>query len=840
VSKTVTDSDFQICLKNNSCCNIKACVENKDYFSGKYGGGIMDGPLKKIAICALSILIVFFIAGYTLAEEVYFADATPGSSTHLNHVSLFIDGTDTSTVRLRAEVPAGKRLKAYNLFWNYDSTIIGNIQTAAVAGSSFPPGNINNDSANQRIVINGFNISGVSGPTTIDLIDITFNGNGKGCHNSTITVNSFGSGSADQFPPTPDDIKICTTAVPTQFSFTNETLSQSAGDIGAMAVQLQDEDGDPANAHEIFTVYLTSDSPRGVFYNAAGDTVITSVNIPQGSAYASFQYYDETKGAPTITAAHASYSNAVQQQTISAGPLTQMKVFPQNVTLSKTDLQQFFIAGKDDFENEVSNFGVINWEITGGIGSIDTAGVFTAQAIGTGAVRATSSINNIEALSGDIDVTCCDINSDNKVDLKDLVLGLKVVTNTGDANYSMPSLSVPVIKIMNTEAHYNMDTSNNVWFNTGDMAIISADKLVQALNNGHIKIETRNQNGLGTEGDIIVASSINLDSINAANILTLSANKNITINGEINANKNGVDLNTLYTSGNIIINETVSSVSGPINIQSSGLVSMGADAIVEAGAPITITAYDDISISTIKITADSNINDITIVSFEGSIVAGIINAGTLGDVTLAAPAGPIRDAAGKIIGDQLTADAAGAITLNTTVNTIDASTVAPGGIQINETDDVDLRDVDNVIGPISVMAYGNLTATDVQVSAGDMHLSANNILLGNVFSAGGTVYLTAGGSIDNGTFTGSYAAINAGTIGLNTAPVANVSSLSLILSDEVEGRSGELLGGAALVMRPPDFNIMAPGTVQISGPLGSWDYLSVEVDIEMIPNDLEN
>ncbi|RKZ92127.1 MAG: hypothetical protein DRQ40_09080 [Gammaproteobacteria bacterium] len=145
---------------------------------------------------------------------------------------------------------------------------------------------------------------------------------------------------------------------------------------------------------------------------------------------------------------------------------------------------------------------------------------------------------------------------------------------------------------------------------------------------------------------------------------------------------------------------------------------------------------------------------------------------------------------GTVSADALTLDAAGAITVNTNVNSLDASTSA-GAITISETD---------------------------------------NMILGNVDAGGNAVYLAAGGSINGGTFTGSSAEINAGTIGLTTVPTANVSTLTMTLTSYIGGWSGELTPGAALTTRPPDANISSVGLVKI----GSWDYLATEADITAI------
>ena len=61
----------------------------------------------------------------------------------------------------------------------------------------------------------------------------------------------------------------------------------------------------------------------------------------------------------------------------------------------------------------------------------------------------------------------------------------------------------------------------------------------------------------------------------------------------------------------------------------------------------------------------------------------------------------------------LTADAAGAITIDSTVTSADISTSAAGAIDLDETDAITLTDVDTNDGTITVDAGGAITVTDV-------------------------------------------------------------------------------------------------------------------------------
>ena len=210
---------------------------------------------------------------------------------------------------------------------------------------------------------------------------------------------------------------------------------------------------------------------------------------------------------------------------------------------------------------------------------------------------------------------------------------------------------------------------------------------------------------------------------------------------------------------------------------------------------IDITADGSITALNVTSLTDNALNDIDITSNAGGIVAGTINAGTLGDVNLDAPGagGAITDTAGKISANKLTANANGAMTLDTTINTIEAT--SGGAFEITETDSLDIT----------------------TISAG-----ANAITL------------SAGGHINSGTLDGASAQINAATIGITGAiPVADVSTLTMNLTSEVSGRSGELTQGTKLNTEPPAGNIVSVGSVKISGPYGTWDYLASAVNVDI-------
>ena len=98
----------------------------------------------------------------------------------------------------------------------------------------------------------------------------------------------------------------------------------------------------------------------------------------------------------------------------------------------------------------------------------------------------------------------------------------------------------------------------------------------------------------------------------------------------------------------------------------------------------------------------------------------------------------------------LTADAAGAMTLDTSVDSADLSTSAAGSISVDETDAITLTDVDTSNGAITITAGGAITATDVASStdsdANDITLTGVGIAVTKIDSGStaGDVVLDAG------------------------------------------------------------------------------------------------
>lgn len=112
-----------------------------------------------------------------------------------------VDGTDDFV--LMADVPDGETLKEYQITVQYDDTLITYDSNQSV-GYPFPPTTVNTDTDGQ-IVISGLDATGVTGPDTISLVELTFTGVVAGTMDLMITIDKFGENDGNQFTMIPED-----------------------------------------------------------------------------------------------------------------------------------------------------------------------------------------------------------------------------------------------------------------------------------------------------------------------------------------------------------------------------------------------------------------------------------------------------------------------------------------------------------------------------------------------------------------------------------------------------------------------------------------------------------
>ncbi len=125
--------------------------------------------------------------------EVYWSE-TEGVRT--DQLALSID--EEKTIRLDAMIPADRAFHLYNLTLTYNPSLI-EVLSAEKASAEFALGIVNTDTPG-TIIINGFDLNGVSGEAIVPLLNIRLKGIAEGDFNFDATANSFGSRTG-QFKP---------------------------------------------------------------------------------------------------------------------------------------------------------------------------------------------------------------------------------------------------------------------------------------------------------------------------------------------------------------------------------------------------------------------------------------------------------------------------------------------------------------------------------------------------------------------------------------------------------------------------------------------------------------
>jgi hypothetical protein len=115
--------------------------------------------------------------------------------------TLFIQPNSRKTLRLKAEVPPGKILRAYSATVTYDSSKLALI--SAVFAPDVPFSSYITTTTQGEVSFGGFSATGISGPTTLPFVDVTFQSIDGGTSSVVPTFSAFGYDSGDRFEPTP-------------------------------------------------------------------------------------------------------------------------------------------------------------------------------------------------------------------------------------------------------------------------------------------------------------------------------------------------------------------------------------------------------------------------------------------------------------------------------------------------------------------------------------------------------------------------------------------------------------------------------------------------------------
>lgn len=103
-------------------------------------------------------------------------------------------------IRLTSEVPENKVLNAYSLMILYDESALKVKEAVAAPEAAIAPANINEKTPGE-LVVNGFDITGAAGKTTISIVDVTLVGKKSGESKLSVLFTAYGAGAADEFRP---------------------------------------------------------------------------------------------------------------------------------------------------------------------------------------------------------------------------------------------------------------------------------------------------------------------------------------------------------------------------------------------------------------------------------------------------------------------------------------------------------------------------------------------------------------------------------------------------------------------------------------------------------------
>ncbi|MDX1454276.1 MAG: filamentous hemagglutinin N-terminal domain-containing protein [Gammaproteobacteria bacterium] len=305
--------------------------------------------------------------------------------------------------------------------------------------------------------------------------------------------------------------------------------------------------------------------------------------------------------------------------------------------------------------------------------------------------------------------------------------------------------------------------------------------------------------------DITAGDAMSIVSINAgANAVTLNAGSTIT---DASGGLTGIvaGLLTADAAGGMTLDTNVTSAD--LSTSAAGnIVVTEVDAIIltdvdSNDGAITVTAGGAVTATDVASLTDNAANDIAITG--STIAVGLVDAGATGDVTLNATGGAITDAGVGVTANVLTADAAGAITLDTTVTSLDLSTSAVGDITINETDAVTVTSADTATagsGAINITSGGAMNIVSVNAGTSAVTLNAGAAITdgsgGGTGIIGGVLTADAAGAM---TLDTQVTSVDLSTSATGDIIVTELDAITLTDVDSNDGAINVTAGGAMTV-----------------------------------------
>jgi len=160
--------------------------------------------MKSIKSIILAVLVVSFMIAPLQASETdnnaYWTGISNEKVSALN-----LKAGESKTVKLLAEIPNQKTLKAYSVVIYFDETIMS-LQVTASPDATMKPKMISSDTPG-TVVINSFDVTGVSGKVA-PIVEVTFTGIEAGTYPCSVLFTAFGESANNQFLPKCNSLQV--------------------------------------------------------------------------------------------------------------------------------------------------------------------------------------------------------------------------------------------------------------------------------------------------------------------------------------------------------------------------------------------------------------------------------------------------------------------------------------------------------------------------------------------------------------------------------------------------------------------------------------------------------
>ena len=321
------------------------------------------------------------------------------------------------------------------------------------------------------------------------------------------------------------------------------------------------------------------------------------------------------------------------------------------------------------------------------------------------------------------------------------------------------------------------------------------------------------------------------------NDVTLTAAGAITDDGDGDTTITA-DVLTAEAGGSITLDTKVASAT--ITTTAGGAVDIDEiDSITLAGVTthdggITVDAAGQIIATSVNASGtDNGNNSITLTTTVGDLSVVSVNAGSLNDVTLTAEAGFITEDGTlsiEVTANELTATAAGPITLDTQVDSAVITTTETGAVDLHDTDSITLTNIVTQDGDISVQAGDGISVITVTAgTAGNVNLTAAGAITEDDDTTtditGDDISLTAGTTIGAA---GSVISLAAATLTTASTSGQHLSETDSISITAIDAASSSLsvyggtwyLGPGDRVASGSTLDIQTGATVDVNGADG--------------------